>query len=194
LDDAKDGPDVETLRSILAEESQVKPAQFIARMEQPAEKLYSVQVEYLGKDHGVLQFRRWSHEEASRILTLPFAGKLLSKKELSTEEQSRLDAFHLEMVLDVIKDMSRWHRTLEQNIELTANIYYLIQSISGADNQFDEQLDDFLKSNYAWLYGLTWFYTFGKTPSEVAKLPESDVKVIQGWMQTWLERVKPNVR
>lgn len=191
MDDAKDGPD---LRAILAEESQVKPARFIARMEEPADKIYSVKIEYLGKDHGILRFRRWSHEEASRILALPFAGKLLAKKELTAEEQNRLDAFHIEMVLDVIKDVSVWHKLIEENIELTANIYYLIQSISGADNQFDEQLDDFLKTDYAWLYGLTWFYIMRKTPSEVAKLPESDVKVIQAWVQTWLERVKPNVR
>lgn len=191
MDDAKDGPD---LRTILAEESQVKPARFIARMEEPADKIYSIKVEYLGKDHGTLKFRRWTHEEASRILQLPFATKLFSKKELTTEEQSRLDAFHLEMVLDVIQLKEQWYKTLQENIELTANIYYLIQNISGADNQFDEQLDSFLKTDYAWLYGLTWFYTFGKTPSEVAKLPESDVKVIQAWMQTWLERVKPNVR
>ena len=50
-----------------------------------------------------------------------------------------------------------------------------------------------MESKYGYLYGLLWFQTIGKTPSEIASLPESDVKTIQAWIIKAAERMPKNV-
>lgn len=179
---------VERLRERLYEDSIVTPQRFLAQVEVDADKIYTVAL-----PEGTVRFRRWNHEEASRLFYLPFIRKLLTKDPLSEEEITQFSAFETEMVSEAILDAGKWASKLGDE-KFVSTLYLIIATMSGMDEEFDTNLSKFMDSEFGFAYGWLWFQIFGKTPSEIAKLPETDVKTINRWIMNYAERMKTGVK
>ena len=96
------------------------------------------------------------------------------------------------MVYDALMDRPKWKKTLEEDEEFVNTLFNLIAYVSGVDEEFNRRLDDFASSDYGSAYGTIWFQMFGLTPSQVAALPESDVKTVQQWFSKESEKMRPH--
>lgn len=165
---------------------------FLAQVETTSNFRYTIPFKHRGEDKK-LHFRRWNHEEATRIYTLPFFGKLALNKELTDDEEKTWFAFKIEIIMEVIEEKTLFNELIMENDQLVEAMYNTVAFFSGISNEFDTKINDFMESKYGYLYGLLWFQTIGKTPSEIASLPESDVKTIQAWIIKAVEKMPKNV-
>ena len=182
--------DWDLLESKLLEKTTLEHEPFLALVESPADFIYSFNLKIGDKDYGFVRFKKWTHEQAGRVRLLPFYFKLASKKKLTEEEEKSFTAFKIEMVSDCLVDRQRFDLgdTLFVNY-----IYLMCAHVSGLDEDFTKSLEAFSNSDHGLNYGMLWFSMFGKTPSEVARLPESDVRVIYKWFEKYSEKVNQSV-
>lgn len=187
--------DINELQKKLAQRS-INNIKFQNVIEEPADKIYGiVQVsDEEGKDLGVISFTRWTHEESMRIYKLPFFIKIQNNQDLDDTEQKQYLAFQREMVLDAITDKGRWIDVIQKNNKLVQIIFDRVAATSGIDKNFMDNLDAFMNTDEGFSYGYLWFILQGRTPSEIGKLPETDVLTVNLWAQKWSERLKSNVR
>lgn len=175
----------------------VDHSKFQSTIEETADKLYVVinLQDESKKPLGNILVRRLVHEEAMRIFRLPFYAKLVAGQKLDESEERALIAFELEMVIDAIQDKGKWVPLIEKNEQLILYLFNILLKLSGMDKDFTIRLESFLNSESGFAYGYIWFFVMGKTPSEIAKLPETDVIVVNTWASKWMERVnRQNVK
>ena len=181
------------LRKQLLSETVLKPQRFLTKIEQASDRIYTVDLpDQSGKKLGTLRFKRLTHGDIIQMNALPFYHKFLSHEKLTDDENERLKMMELEMIRAVTLDKARWDEIVQENDQLIEPVFNVVLAISGIDEQFNQELDDFMNTEFGYNYGFIWFGIFGKLPSEVAKLPESDVKTVTSWVVKWSERMREN--
>lgn len=184
------GVEFEKLRKVFLDDKILKPSRFLSLIEIPSNEEFRLDVKTDKYDLGTIRFRRWTHQECNRLNRLPFYGKLIANEPLTDDEKAIYQSFKMEMIADALWD-HRWIDRVKDQ-EIIDGIFTVISYQSGLDVEFDKQLEEFVSSDFGFTYGQLWFAIFGKTPSEVAKLSETDVRVINVWFGKWLERSKRN--
>lgn len=182
--------DFAKLRERFTEQTLIEPQQFLAHIESDSNHVYVHPLKIGEKDYGIIRFRRWSHEETNRFQYLPYLPKLLSGEALTPAEETEYLTFQAEMVVDALIDKTRWFHLLSEDEEFVRSVFNLISYVSGVHSEFDREMDDFVDSNLGYAYGLVWFQMMRRTPSEIAKLPETDVKTVNAWIIRWMERMQ----
>ena len=83
---------------------------FLAQVERLSDEIYTVAIpkEFDGKEHGILEFKRWTHQQAGRFYKLPFIDKFEGNAPLTDEEKADYFEFQKLMVLDSILDKGKW--------------------------------------------------------------------------------------
>ena len=138
--------------------------------------------------YGVIRFRRWTHEEVNRFHYLPFLKKLSDRQTLDEEEKGKWFAFQSEMITDALVEPQRFSEALNDP-SFVEPIFSLIAYISGVDEQFDRMMSGFMDGELGFAYGYLWFTLLKRTPSEIGRLPETDVKTIRAWLSRWAGRM-----
>ena len=182
-----EGPEFDALRKEFLKETRFKHYPFLARLEEPADRVY--EVTYQGKK---VRFRKWTHGEVGYFLKLPFYTKIATNQELDPKEQAQFDALKTNMVSNILIDRPIWEEFLTDP-RFVDFMFYGAQYVSGMDKAFNDGLKDFMASDLGFTYGAIWFFHMKKTPSEVANLPESDISAVTSWFQNWVERAKREV-
>jgi len=181
------------LRAYLVEDT-IKPSRFQMQFEEAAEKIYSLLIEDVDDQTGKvvnsnhIQFRRWHHEEAMLLYKLPFIPKLAAKQDLSEDEKKLWKEFKIEMISYALIDLHKWANHLNRD-SFIDQMYVSISIVSGADPEFERKLEDFMNSDLGFVYGELWFLILHKTPSQIAKIPETDYIVINSWMKRYVQRM-----
>jgi len=181
------------LRAYLVEDT-IRPSRFQMQFEEAADKIYSLFIEdvddqtkeVVNTHH--IQFRRWNHAEAMLIYKLPFLTKMASKQDLSEDEKKLWREFKIEMISYALIDLHKWanHLNIDSFID---QMYVSISIVSGADPEFQNKLEDFMNSEMGFIYGELWFLILRKTPSQIAKIPETDYIVVNSWMKRYVQRM-----
>ena len=158
-----------------------------AFLERPADHVFKVPGRI---DDKVLEFRRWTHEQANLITGLPFYHKLHEKdavKNLSPPEKTQFLALAVEMVELALVQPERWKAWLADaaNLEKVEAVWWYMNAISGPP---EDTLREFFESDRGQAYGAFWFLRMGKLPSEIAKLPDSDIKAVNVFLSVFAEK------
>lgn len=170
-------------------------AKFLATVERPVDEIKTVPIPKVfdGKEHGILEFKKWTHQQASRFYNLPFIDKFEGKVPLTEEEKQQYFEFQKSMILDTILDKGKWKELVEASKPFVIMLFDLIAGVSGVTKDFDDRLAEFADSDFGLAYGLMWFQTFGKMPSDIAVVSETDYKMVVAWFQRWMEKVNQNI-
>ena len=189
VEDSSGAVDVDKLRKRL-EEISLEKLRLQAQLEQAADKQFAIikVSDENDKPLGNMLFRRWNHEEVSKLYSLPFFKRINEK--LEDDEQKLFEAIQYDMVLDAISDRGKWEPFLNKNPEFVKLVFDRMCFASGLNKEFADGLDEFMNSEQGWSYGFVWFVMLKKTPSEIAKLPETDVVSINSWISKWSERIR----
>lgn len=166
-------------------EENLKAERFRTLIEVPSKYEY-----FYPFENKIVKFHRWMREEASQLNSLPYAPKLNNTQELSDEEKLHFLKFKAQMVILALTEPNKWIPVLEDNVQLIEQLFNFIAYVSGLDKVFNEDLEKFASSDYGQNYGSLWFLMMRKTPSEVAELPESDVRAVESWFAKYVEKVK----
>lgn len=158
-----------------------------ALIEQPADKIYSVEVQ--GK---LLRYHRWTHGNSnrwSRFLKAREEAKL--KDNFTDEERIEFRAIQMELLETAIIDKDLWRNFLQDpaNQQDIDAIWLRMMFDSMMTKQFSEDLSDFLSSDYGYVYGFFWFIIQGKLPHEIGENPDSSVHAVNLWLSHWAGKV-----
>ena len=176
------------LRRQLLDATVLKTQRFLGRIEvQPNHRFHVFLPE---QPTDAIRIRGWTHGEMTAFQRLPFYGKVLANEKLTEPETLVLNTFQRFMVNLVIEDVTRWRDTLEKTPSLVDQLFSIALQLSGWDADFEKELEEFMSSDAGYVYGFVWFTLMRKTPSEVACLPETDVKAVNSWIIKWRDRVK----
>ena len=188
--------DAEEARRKFLQATVFSKVRFLAQIERQSDEPYTVAIPaaFDGKEHGVLEFKKWTHQQANMFYKLPFIDKFEGKTPLTDEEKEKYLEFQRMMVLDSVLDKGKWKELIESSKQFVTMIFDLMAKVSGVTKDFESSLSEFMDSDYGLAYGLMWFQMFGKTPSEVAVLPEMDYKTVVAWMQRWMEKLNVSRR
>jgi hypothetical protein len=180
-------------------ENSLRPSKFLRLLERRADEVLDAGFEWKGQ-RMVIKFRRFTHQQANFFSGLPFAWKAVlnaqlpadaPKHQFTDEELGQFRKFQLEAIKSALADKERWKDFLDDptNEQLVPALYEGMAVASGMSKEFDEQLEEFLTmSDYGVSYGLM-LSMFNKTPSEMALLPESDVKFLQRWALKYSQKL-----
>ena len=173
-------------------EDSIKHEKFLALIETTPNFKFTIPIKHNGKDKK-LTFRRWNHEEATRIRTMPIYSKLVKNETLDEDEEKQWFIFKIDIVSEVIDEKSLYDDLVKEDNQYVDSMFNIVAFFSGVNDDFDKKLKDFMESDYGYLYGYLWLQIQGKTPSDVAKLPEMDVKFARAWLSKALEKMPKNV-
>lgn len=187
----RDNIEVEKARAFLLSETVLKHAKFLGLVEKQRERVFAVPVDVDGTTE-IFRFRRFTHEQATRITILPFFEKILSNSSLSEEEQKQWEAFQVEMLVEITIDSKKWEDVISVKPHLVPILYSVVAHFSGLSDEFQSGLKDLMNSDFGFNYGYIWFNLFHLTPSQVSQLPETDVLMVHKWFETWFKRLEEN--
>jgi hypothetical protein len=190
VDGTIDASDPEFVRLKAAKaKKQADQSTIQASLEVPTGRVYDeFKVKIQDTEHQ-LRFKRFTHGTADLLVGLSFYDKLITEPVVLTdEEMQRLLVVKKRMCLEAILDRDKW-RPLLDIPKVLAMVYNVIAVVSGLSPETDKGLEDFFDSDRGYAYGLLWFHEMHMTPSQVANLPESDVKAVQIWAGKWADRV-----
>ena len=187
----RDNIEVDKLRGALLSETVLKHAKFLEQVEKEPSRIFAIPVE-VDDTIEVYRFRRLTHEQASRIFTLPIFDKMIANEKMTEQEERMMDAFQLEMVIEVAVDNKKWEAILQTRPVLIPVLYNIVSHFSGMTEEFQKGLADFVNEDFGFNYGYVWFQMFRLTPSQVAQLPETDVLLVQKWVEAWYKRLEQN--
>ena len=187
--DASD-PEFVRLRAVKAAR-QAKHSAIQASIEIDADHIYDEFKLKINDTEHQLRFRRFTHGTANLLVELSFYDKLITEPVVLTdEEMGKLLVVKRKMCLEAILDKDKWKPLLD-NPKVLAMVYNVIALVSGLSTETDKGLDELFTEDRGYVYGWFWFHEMRMTPSQVARLPETDVKAVNVWVSKWADRVKP---
>lgn len=188
------GEEFDKLREKYFQEA-LRHQKFLSQIEERADKTYILD---LTDDNAnrlcTIRLRKLRHGEAMLLHRLQFYHKIIQGKNLEPEEKAQYEALKAELVKMTISDKNQWEDHLSKHPELLTPVYNAVLAISGMTEGFAKDLEEFMNEEFGFGYGQIWFMLFGRTPSEIADLPETDVQAITMWIHKWSEKVGENVR
>ena len=183
--DAAD-PEFVRLKSVKAKREAGQSA-LQASLEIDASRIYDEFTITVNGEPHALRFRRFTHGQGNMLVTLSFYDKLIRREALTDEELARLVKVKKQMVGLALVDCDA--KFFTSNDQIAIVVYNLIAAASGMTEEFDKSLYDFYGSDRGFGYGWFWFHEMHLLPSQVALLPETDVKAVNAWAGKWAERV-----
>ncbi len=94
-----------------------------------------------------------------------------------------------ELVMRASTEPRRWQHLLDREPTQYRGVFSLLFALSAMDEKFFEDVQSFFDSDLGYNYGLVWFSMMRLTPTQVAKLPESDYQAVMHWVAKWAERM-----
>ena len=190
VDGTIDANDPEFVRLKAAKATrQAKHSAIQASLEIDADRIYDEFKFTIGDTEHRLRFRRFTHGTANLLVGLSFYDKLITEPVVLTDEEvGKLLVVKRQMCLAAILDRDEWTPLL--NIpKVLAMVYNVIAMVSGLSPDTDKGMDELFTEDRGYAYGWFWFHEMHMTPSQVALLPETDVKAVQIWVSKWADRV-----
>lgn len=166
-------------------------------LEQDPNKIHTLTLT-VGQTQHKLRFRIWTHAQANMLYGLPFIDKIIANTSKEKDKQVKLTpqeepiwvAMQIEMVLIALVDREKWEPMLTENLKLLNVVWNVISSFSGWGMEFDDRLTEFFDDDWGMNYGYFWFVVQKRSPSEIGKLSDLEVKAMNLWVNKWASKLE----